>query len=206
MSKIPKTVFQTSKVKVDPYVVNMIMSKLTPEWEYLHFTDADILKFFKDNYVEEFKYITNKFFEIQNGAHRADLFRYYYIFVHGGVFIDSDAMIKVNIENIVKDYDFFSVNSLCVQNSIFQGLIGGTKNNEIIYKALVSAYNSTQRDRNDYSFFVKDLFKIYHGNNFTCKKRLYVEMFNQGIKTASTFDNNNVILVHYFATKTVPKE
>ena len=39
------------------------------------------------------------------GAHKADLFRYYYLYINGGVYIDSDLMITTNIENIILNYD-----------------------------------------------------------------------------------------------------
>ena len=45
-----------------------------------------------------------KYNSIKLGTHRADLFRYYYLYINGGIFIDSDAMIETDIENIIKDY------------------------------------------------------------------------------------------------------
>ena len=66
---IPKIIFQTSKNKLEPYIVNKIMSNCY-NWTYIHFTDADIINFFNDNYIEEFKDIINKFNNILSTAYQ----------------------------------------------------------------------------------------------------------------------------------------
>ena len=76
--RIPKFIFQTSKEPPKDYVVEMIR-KLTPNWEYKHFTDTDILAYFKEKPNPEFSNITAQFHKL-TGAHKADLFRYYYIY------------------------------------------------------------------------------------------------------------------------------
>jgi mannosyltransferase OCH1-like enzyme len=104
---IPKVIFQTSKNKRPyPYIVKMIKNK-APEWEYIHFTDLEIIRFFVNNPLNEFSNIINKFKSIKNGSHKADLFRYYFLYIKGGVFIDDDAMIQYDMNNISVDYDFF---------------------------------------------------------------------------------------------------
>lgn len=76
--KIPKTIIQTSIEKQPRYVAEMIMSHCTG-WEYIHFNDDQIIRFFKENLIEEFSDIIEKYHSFSNGAHRADLFRYYYL-------------------------------------------------------------------------------------------------------------------------------
>ncbi len=165
MTTIPKIIFQTSKERPNNYLINMIKNKCA-DWTYIHFTDNDIIKFFNNNYIKEFSNIKDKFNSIINGAHKADLFRYYFIYIKGGVFLDSDAMIQTNIDSIVKDYDFFSVESmdycpLC----IFQGFIGAKPNNQIIYEALVDLYNmDTNVLNNDYLKVCKNLYTILKKN------------------------------------------
>jgi mannosyltransferase OCH1-like enzyme len=168
MSSIPKIIFQTSKERPPSYVVNMI-KHMCPKWIYIHFIDVDIIRFFKNNYLDQFPNIIDKFNSIKNGAHKADLFRYYYIYIKGGVFLDSDAMIQKNINNIVNNYDFFSVESihycpLC----IFQGFIGAAPNNKIIYEALCHIYNvNIDILNNDYLLICRTLFNILKKNGIT---------------------------------------
>jgi hypothetical protein len=146
---IPKVIFQTSKNKRPlQHIIKMIKNK-SPEWHYIHFTDLEIIKFFINNPIEEFSNIIQKFKSIKCGAHKADLFRYYFIYIKGGVFIDDDAMLQYDMNYISSDYDFFSVNSSYCPGCIFQGLIGAVPQNEIIYAALKDCYNINNKNLNE---------------------------------------------------------
>ena len=134
---IPKVIVQTSRRGIPEYVKNMILEN-SAGWSYRHFNYHEALSFFLDNPDKEFPDVFNKFCSYSYGEHRADLFRYYYLYVKGGVYIDSDAMIEDNIENIAQDFDFFSVNSTYLPGSIFQGFIGCTPKNIIIYESYIS--------------------------------------------------------------------
>jgi hypothetical protein len=79
--------------------------------------------------------------------------------------MDSDAMLYVNIDSIVKDYNFISVNSSRVSGAIFQGILGSSPKNKIIKKALYEAYNSDQNILdNNYHYFCKQLYDIIKKN------------------------------------------
>ena len=192
---------QTSKDKPPKYVVNKIKRKC-PGWNYLHYNDEEAIRFFNDNYIEEFKDIVRKFHEMPTGAHKADLFRYYHIYLTGGVFMDSDAMLEENIETITKKHSFFSVKSI-VPNSIFQGLIGATPKHIIIYNALSNAYNiEISSLKADYFLLTRNLFKIF--NYYPLNAHLYYEV-NKG-DYAETRDEERVVLKHYYKSKKIPKE
>jgi mannosyltransferase OCH1-like enzyme len=77
---IPKTIIQTSRKDQESYVVDMIC-KRSQGWQYLHFKDDDIIEFFSDNPIDEFPNVIAKFYTFNYGEHRADLFRYYYLYV-----------------------------------------------------------------------------------------------------------------------------
>lgn len=206
-NEIPKIIFQTSVNKPNEYLVNMIKN-LSPDWTYIHFNDNEIIDFFKNNYLEEFPNIIEKFNSIKTGAHKADLFRYYFIYIKGGVFLDSDAMLQKNINEIVKDYDFFTVESthycpLC----IFQGLIGANPNNQIIYEALKDIYNiDNQLLIEDYLIICKNLYNILK-KKWNYKIKIYKEIYGSN-KVAITVDNNDnsLIIAHYFDSKIVPPQ
>lgn len=141
IQKIPKLFFQTSKSPIDPAYIKMTKAMLSPEWTYMLFLDVDIIHFLKSHPIKEFPDAIKKFNEIKTGEHKADFFRYYFLFVKGGVFMDSDAMIYKPIDEIVKDYSFFSVKSLVLEEElIFQGILGAEPENPLIYKALKSLY------------------------------------------------------------------
>jgi lipopolysaccharide biosynthesis glycosyltransferase len=162
IQRIPKIFFQTSKAPLRPYLGKMIREHLTDEWTYMHFLDSDILTFFQENPLEEFPRVSEKFKALKNGEHKADLFRYYFLFVKGGVFLDSDAMIYAPITDIVKDYRFFSVRSTLVPDSIFQGILGSEPGNPLIYRALKSFYSMDALVLEfNYHFLCKELFTFY---------------------------------------------
>lgn len=202
--KIPKVIFQTSKKEQPEYVIQMIKN-YSPGWEYIHFTDDGIFKFFEENALDEFPNMKEKFLSIKTGAHRADLFRYYYLYVKGGVFIDSDAMIEKDINIIANDYDFFSVESKYFPNTIFNGFIGTTEKNVIMYEALKHAYNIDVYELNkDYMTFCKQLREIYNTHKTGQNSHLYLEVENNDKSAKIVNNKGEPVLIHYYKYKQVP--
>jgi hypothetical protein len=204
---ITKIILQTSREKPEQYIIDMISALIPSHWEYKHYVDSEIIDFFDKNVMEEFPNIIDKFNGIKIGAHKADLFRYYFLYLKGGVFIDSDAMIKKNIEDIVCDYSFFSSNSTYIKNSIFQGFIGSAPKNEIVYKALQNLYQTSNDDLHDYFWVVKDLYKIVnnYSNHFPFPVKLFKEEF-EDMNTSKVIDedDNSLILLHHYKHKKIP--
>lgn len=201
---IPKIVFQVSKIKQPDYIVDMIKQQLPSDWKYYNYIDGDEVNYFINNPLEEFPDIITKFRSIKLGQHRADLFRYYLLYINGGVYIDSDAMIYTNIENIIKEFEFISVKSI-IPHTIFNGFISTTPKHDIIHKALTDAYNVKQQDLDSkYLVLCKNLYDIIYKSDMTNVK-LYYEKETEEYGTIATIDDNNIILKHYQLTKVIPK-
>jgi len=203
---IPKVIVQTSRNGIPEYVVEMIREK-SPGWEYIHFTDNDIIDFFIQNPIMEFPNVIQKFYSYSYGEHRADLFRYYYLYVKGGVYIDSDAMIEDNIENIVKNYDFFSVNSSYLPGSIFQGFIGCIPGNIVIYEALCDLYSmSNENLTKDFHILCKNMYQFANLYSNVCFVKLYEEqpVKNNCYNIIDKENQDRLVLVHYSETKVIP--
>ena len=208
MNKITPVLFQTNKTKIEDYIIDRIKLKLGNDWKYEYYSDDDIIQFFKDNPIHELPHIITKFNALPTGSHKANLFRYYYLFIHGGFFLNSDAMIMENIENIVKDYDFVSVDSTSHPGSIFHGILGSSPRNEIIKKALYSAY---QTDpillQADYHYWCKDLYNIIKQDTFGYSIKLYKEQrLDNGENGDDIMDNetNQLLFKHYWKDKIIP--
>ena len=58
--QIPKIFVQTSRAKPEQYIVDMIQTKI-PGWNYLHYNDAEIIQFFRENPILELPNIAEKF-------------------------------------------------------------------------------------------------------------------------------------------------
>lgn len=203
---IPKVIVQTSRNGIPDYVKKMIFEN-SRGWTYKHFNDHEALSFFLENPDNEFPDIFNKFCSYSYGEHRADLFRYYYLYVKGGVYVDSDAMIEDNIENISKDYDFFSVNSTYLPGSIFQGFIGCTPKNIIIYEALKDLYTKSNDELiGDFHILCKNMHKIVSAHMNDCKVKLYLEQpcKNNCYNIVDVENQDRLVLVHHSETKVIP--
>lgn len=200
---IPKTLVQTSKTALDPYLSAMIREQLTEGWTYEHYTDSDILEFFRTHPLEEFSAISDVFTRLQRGEHKADLFRYYYLYVKGGVYMDSDAMIYRPIDSIVKDYTFISVESSIVAGALFQGILGAIPGHPILYKALQTFYSmDIAALAQDYHAICKQLYTLYKEYTSTVIRRciLYTEIADTfGDRIVDT--SGNVLFRHYWRAK-----
>ena len=213
MGKIPHVLFQTTKKDpVDDYVLDMIQQQLDDTWSYEHYNDEGILNFFKMNPIDDLPDIESKFHSLKNGAHKADLFRYYYLYVKGGFYLDSDAMIYHNINDIIKDYEFVSVTSSMRWNVsdntpcfIFQGIIGAAPKHDIMKQALYNVYNTDPAVLGPhYMYFCQDLFNIIKNYTNNSNIKLYSEKYGGSNGDETVDDNNNVLFKHYPRTKIVP--
>tara|TARA_Y100000296_G_scaffold80914_1_gene107099 strand:- start:1443 stop:2063 length:621 start_codon:yes stop_codon:yes gene_type:complete len=203
--KIPPVIMQTSKNKQPEYVIEMIKSK-SVGWKYEHFTDVECIQFFRDNPIEEFSNIIKVFNGFTEGPHKGDLFRYYYLYIKGGVYIDSDAMIETNIEDIVKKYEFVSI-VRDDKNLIFNGFLACTSNHQIMYDALSHIYKTPNPKY--YMEFVSELYTIVKSSNESNIK-LYIEKRPTppfpNPWAVNSYDGENIILKHYPRTKMIPRD
>lgn len=200
---IPRTIFQTSPTPQPTYVIEMIKER-APEWKYKHFTDKEIIEYMINHPDDEFPFILNVFQRMKFGAHKADLFRYYYLYMEGGVFMDSDAIIETSLDEIVKSYEFFSVKSY-IEGTIFQGFIGCLPKNKIIHDALKDAYEIdidylTKR----YHLLTANMYSIINDHPYEFEYKLYKELESDGEKAKTVDDEGQVILTHYWKDKIIP--
>ena len=208
---IPKRIVQTSRTPPDTNAVAML-KQLAPSYEYHHFTDQGCIDFFIEHPLPEFENIIQKFIDMPSGAHRADLFRYYFIYVKGGIFIDSDAMICIPMDEIVGDASFFSVTSCAYPDVIFQGFIGATANHPILYAALLDAYQiDIAMLRMRYELLCANLMTIVRKfvedeENQDKKVVLYQENTFDANSTKTVDANGRMLLLHYWNLHHVPAD
>jgi mannosyltransferase OCH1-like enzyme len=165
--------------------------------------------------LKEFPKIAEVFHSFEKGEHKADLFRYYFLYIKGGVFIDSDAMLQVDLDEIASNREFFSVESKYIRpKSIFQGLIGSTPNNKIIYEALKDIYTISPETLKDYFIIVKHLYCIVQQYKHLYDSKLYVEKWqikprkikNEKYCESIIFDDvKKTLLIHYPCNSKLPR-
>jgi len=184
----------------------MIKTHLSPEWTYTHFLDSDIIDFFNKYPLEEFPNAISFFNSLNRGEHKADFFRYYYLYIKGGVFMDSDAMIYESIDKIISNYSFFSVNSKIVPGTIFQGIIGAEPSNLLIYKCLKSMYLMDINILNlDYHILCKNMYVFFNELPDKTQYHLYNEIQDySGDRTIG--QTGDLLFRHFWRNKeNIPK-
>ena len=103
MVEIPKKIHQTWYTKNVPYLIKRninYMKNLNPEFEYFFYDDEDILDYIKKNYDDR---ILRAYKKLKIGASKADYFRYLVLYKEGGIYLDLDALIIKNLNNLIKD-------------------------------------------------------------------------------------------------------
>ena len=105
---ISKIFMQKTRVRQENYVIELIKKQLPEGWVYVNYCNGEEKQYFKDNPLEEFPDIFNQWKKMPSPAHQADLFRYYFLYINGGVFLDGDAMIYDNIENIINNNKYYA--------------------------------------------------------------------------------------------------
>ena len=115
-------------------------------------------------------------------------------------------MLYVNIDTIVKDYNFISVKSSCHPGSIFQGILGASPKNKIIKRALYKAYNTDPNIlESNYHYFCKQLYDIIKENDFEYNIKLYDERRINYDNGDDILDGETLLFKHYWKHKVIPK-
>ena len=202
---IEKKILQVTKK--NPVSSNIIwrIKNILNNYEYNWYNDESMYAYMKENKLEEFPDIINKTKSFVKGQHKADIFRYYWLYLNGGIYFDADLIIDNSLD--FKKNTFISVKSYhSNKNILFNGFIACSKFNPIIYKALKQCYIIKNIDlRKDYHLFCNQLYNIYqkmkiNQNTFLLQEKKSPD-FKDGVK--SYYDNKH-ILTHWCYSKKIP--
>ena len=204
--QIPRILFQTSPQPAPDYLREMMCVK-APGWNYCHFTDADILAFFAEHPSAEFPKLREVFNAFTRGEHKADLFRYYFLYLRGGLFLDSDVLPAILIDEIVGSHSTVLVRSFDSVNGIFNGILGCCPGSPLIHDALRHCYHTPPASiENNYHHFCKTLETlagIHQPPNSICFEE--VNLSQTGLGGSVVIDNaGNRIFTHYWQLGHVP--
>ena len=143
-NKIPNIVFLTyhNKNKI-PKNIYENLNKYAHNYKIVIYNDKEALLFLNKYFGSIF---VDKFNKLRLGAHKADLLRYCFLYIYGGVYMDIKLRLLTNLDNIIneKKNKFYTVLSLenteiinfLNQSSMFQGFIAVPPNNFIIKKII----------------------------------------------------------------------
>ena len=143
--KIPKVIIQTNNqlsknIKHDNSILSILENN--PDYEYIFFDDSNARQFIKDNFLSniidevieksELNDILLAYDYIIPPPIKADLFRYSYLYINGGFYLDSKIICYSSLNNLVKEEDNFFLCKDDAKNSYYNGIIGITPNNNLM--------------------------------------------------------------------------
>lgn len=212
---IPKILLQISKDPLPQYVQDMWQRRIDDSWKIYWFDDAKIIEYFENNPLHEFPNIKEVFNSFEKGAHKADLFRYYFMYINGGIFVDSDAMTHIVLNEIVNnDIEYFFTISQLQMNDlrnangcIFNGFYGCIPKSDLVYDLLKNCYSTNPKSLNRFYLYftcvMYDIVTKYKPN----KAKYYYEDRCSIDGTISYIRDRTVdttICSHYNTTKIIP--
>lgn len=98
---IPKIIFQTYKTQEIPAHWKsspVSIKKYMPDWQYVFMTDIDNLEFVKTHFPSFLNWFANLKYPIQ----RADVIRYMFLYVNGGLYLDMDIELNTSMEPLLQ--------------------------------------------------------------------------------------------------------
>jgi len=167
----PSTIIQTyhtkDKIPIDIYDN---ISKFAPEYTHLIFDDDECKSFILSYFTP---IVLQTFIDIKDGAHKTDLFRYCYLYINGGIYLDiKTELIKPLSSIFINKYIIYSCMSF-LNDSIYQGIIATPPMNSFFLKLI----NTIIENKNppEYHYFTKDFYnKISIETNNVPKKGLNI--------------------------------
>ena len=151
-----KTIMLTikDKSKIPHYILEQY-AKYAPKYNLEIFDDEDCKAFLKKHYGLEF---VSKFESFQMGCHKADLFRYAYLFKMGGIYLDVKTILLRSIEEIFVDHRICYIVRSINPKSIYNGIIYTPPRNPLFRMLLMDLFHTTTLSVIDY---LKPTFKMH---------------------------------------------
>lgn len=206
-----KVVFQCSSFKPPEFIVNFIKLK-SNNWEYRHFCNNEMIDFIKNNPNEEFEKILQVFNDIKLQEDKFDFFMLYFLYLNGGLFINSLIKLEKQLDDIIENYSFVSVESLLKNDSLFCGFLYAEKNNAVIHTCLIHMYNTYLHKLNNnfgnHNYFSKKIYQIYHDLvKPETSYKLYNEKLDENNYYAITYNSKgDHLFFHYFKSQFIQDE
>jgi mannosyltransferase OCH1-like enzyme len=139
---IPKKIMQTWETKDLTHELQQIVDSwkiYNPDYEYILFDKYDRVKFIEERFSAE---ILDAYNSIIPGAYKSDLFRYCYLYVYGGIYVDIDTICLGKLNNfLIPNISFIApidlnTNEIDGDHNIACGFIASRPKNHIFLKCI----------------------------------------------------------------------
>lgn len=193
---IPKKIIQTHKNICDNlYHYNAVMTLLekNPSYEYFFYNDSDARDFIKKHYQKNLVVkdenkvvdVLRAYDLIVPGAIKADLFRYCYLFIYGGIYIDSKITNFTQFDDLINEDDKIMLVKDDAPKSIYNGIIIIEKENnkllEVIKQVIINVFKNEYLNDIHEPTGNKLLYKYFNDYSFQLKKEKNLIKFKNNI-------------------------
>ncbi len=134
--KIPRIIhqtFETSNIPENMYNAAMSWVKYNPDCEYRFYDNEDRINLIKENFNDK---VLQAYYLIENGAFRADLWRYCALYIYGGIYADIDTECQMPILALIENNDEFIVPHGESPHTIFNAFICSKPQHPFLKKAI----------------------------------------------------------------------
>jgi mannosyltransferase OCH1-like enzyme len=135
-TSIPKIIMQTNKsryVTNNKYLSVRSIIDNNPNYDYNFFDDNEAKLFIQKYYDNN---VVNAYDSLIPGAYKADLFRYCYLYINGGIYIDCKMICHINFDELYdNDYDLIVVQDR-IPNAYWNGFICAKPQLEVFKKCI----------------------------------------------------------------------
>tara|TARA_Y100000389_G_C17403612_1_gene486788 strand:- start:278 stop:1048 length:771 start_codon:yes stop_codon:yes gene_type:complete len=157
--------------------------KYASEYKLSIYNDDDCRQFLLQHYDSSFE---KKFNELKKGAHKADLFRYAYLYIHGGVYLDVKTKLNRPLRTIFRhDVNKCYLVKSVVKNTIYNGIIATPPKNPYMRQLLYQMLK--RKDFEDYLINTKDAYTLLK-NQLVSKDEIQSGLNRSSINEISVFE------------------
>ena len=146
LKMIPRTIMQTWRSHSVPKALARLSRQwreINPEWEYHLYDDAECLTFMKTHCGSR---AAAAFMSLKPGAFKADLFRYCYLYVSGGVYVDMDAEpLKAFDAWLHLKQSFVAVNERAGITGVWNGFMAAVPGLPLLWHAMWSVIRNVEQ-------------------------------------------------------------
>lgn len=131
---IPNRLFQTYHTKSQiPIYISDNIKKYATNYEYVLYDDNQAIDFL----IKYFdKRIVDRFNNLKLGAHKADLLRYCYLYIYGGIYLDIKIILIENLDSIFTNKSYFYTCISYDDHTIHNAIIASKPRNKIFLKLI----------------------------------------------------------------------
>ena len=203
---IPKNLLQVTKYYQTKRIKNRLQ-EFTKDFHYLNFTDKECIEYMTKHSITDITpQLLYKFNRFKTGAHKSDLFRYYWLYQNGGIYMDADLMLYRPIDDLLSLDKFISVRSI-YSKTIFQGFIATPARHPIILRALMDIIHTSVKNYNhDYLLMTRQLYTIIMTYPYNEQEVYLLYEKNNVFKgyTDIVDDHNTIWFKHFYLKKYIP--